>query len=558
MDKQVISSSILRRCVPVSAGILFVVVAVFCLYLPTLGNGFVNYDDPGYILDNPAIRVLDFNLLRWSFWGFHEQFYIPFTWLSLALDYHFWGLDPKGYHLTNNVLHAINAGLVTLLCREFLESLWVRQKNELMPDELRQPWILMACLAAGLAFGFHPLRVESVAWATERKDVLSAFFALSSLIAYVRYARERAESVNSSCWLWYLASIVLFLFSLLSKPMMVTMPAVLLLLDWYPLGRLTGKREILEVIKEKVPFIGLALCSLVIVLFSQLDGGVSFAEVSILSRLLLACKSIICYVFMMVWPSGLVPLYPHPGNEAALDKLEYVLSVVAVCSISVIAWRLAIKGNRKWLWVWCCFLITLLPVIGITQVGLQAMADRFTYIPAVFPTIVAMMLFLRIPSYCEAAGFKHSVAVSLVVFLFVLIVSAYTTISRNLMAVWFDSGTMWSRVIDIKPMEFAQAYHSRGYFYAERGEFEKALEDMNKSISVVKSKYPQKLPNAYMGRGVILMRMNRFQEAYDDFSKVKAIAQEPMPELEFYLSTVRNVLESERLQKNLLKTAPIR
>lgn len=509
---------------PCVASALIVAAIVYVVYLPTLGNGFVNFDDLGYILQNTAIRSLDINLLNWAFWGFHQQFYIPFTWVSFAVDYHFWGLDPKGYHLTNNFLHALNSGWVVLICRELIDVFQNRQQHDLISATCRESWKNVICLVAGLMFGLHPLRVESVAWATERKDVLSAFFLLPAMIAYIRFAREKSGKSNSTFNSWFVLSLCLFFFSLLSKPIMLGMPLVLLCFDWYPLNRLTNRKELLCAVKEKIPFLCLATLFLVLTLFSQLADGVPVERVSLVSRLLIAGKSLISYLKMMIWPSGLVPLYPHPGNAASLGRFEYVWPLVAICIISVIAMRLAVRNNRKWLWLWLYFLITLIPVLGVTQVGPQAMADRFTYLPAICPTVMAILLFFRIPFHFGSGDIKCLAVIGLIAVIILTVLCAYVTISRELMAVWRNSETMWSRVIEIKPMESADAYHHRGYFYADNGDYEKALDDMNSSIIVAETRQPHNLPDAYFARADILMKMNRPQEAYRDFAKTRELS----------------------------------
>lgn len=525
------------------SGLIMVVATVLWLYVPTVDNGFVNYDDYDYIVNNTPIHSLDMNLLRWSFGGIQQQFYIPFTWLSLALDYFFWGLDPKGYHLTNNILHALNSGWVTLLSIELVRLGQRRQQANYSEVSLHFRMIAVG-LAAGLIFGLHPLRVESVAWATERKDVLSAFFALPTLIAYLRYVSLQSEAAKSSALKWYFTALALFICSLLSKPMMVTMPAVLLLLDWFPLNRLTCRREVLQALKEKIPFALLSAGFLVVLLSAQLTEGVSLERVPLVSRLLLAFSSVFKYFWMHVWPAGLVPLYPHPGNEVYFDDLRYLAPVLFFAAVSMLAVRQACHDDRKWLWAWGYFLITLLPVLGFTQVGAQAMADRYTYLPCVLPTIlVAMLLYDAVHSSRLSRVSLVVVRIGIAAVLAGLLVG-YGAVSRNLIAVWRDSESLWSRVIEIRPMESADAYHHRGYFYADRGDYDRALEDLGKSIVVAELKQPHNLSYAYLGRGHVFMKLGRYQEAYEDFTRGIAVSAKPSEELHAAQLIARRLLET--------------
>jgi hypothetical protein len=197
------------------------------VYLPALQNEFVDWDDNVYIFDNPYIRSLDMAFFKWAFWGFHAANWHPLTWASHALDYAVWGLNPLGHHLTSISLHALNTFLVVALVTRLLDAYNTKQNRPALNDRM----VLIAAATTGLLFGLHPVHVESVAWVSERKDVLCALFFLLSLLSYLSYVSSNTQKT-------YLLSLGFFVLALLSKPMAVTLPVVLLILDWYPYGRI--------------------------------------------------------------------------------------------------------------------------------------------------------------------------------------------------------------------------------------------------------------------------------------------------------------------------------
>lgn len=327
--------------------------ACFAVYGQTLGFGFINLDDPGYVLDNPEVaRGLSWAGVRWAFTTFTECNWHPLTWLSLMADAQFYGFNAGGYHLTSLLLHGANCVLLFLWLRRATGALW---------------------RSAIVAFFFaaHPLHVESVAWISERKDVLSLFLCLLTLLAYSRYARQGKR-------VWYAASLALFAAGLAAKPMLVTLPILLLLTDVWPLERIT-QGSWRERLWEKAPFFALAGASAALTLVAQSAGHavVPYRLLSASERFgsaVTACALYLCETF---WPTRLGAYYPFWVGRPIWQPLAGLTLLVA---ITALAWRL--RAPARYVAVgWAWFLVALAPVIGIVQVGGQAMADRYTYLP---------------------------------------------------------------------------------------------------------------------------------------------------------------------------------
>jgi protein O-mannosyl-transferase len=331
-------------------------------FTPALQCDFVNFDDHIFTFNRQQVLAgLTMDGARWAFTTFDTGNWHPLTWLSLQLDASLWktpqgGLDPRGFHLTNVLLHAANAALLFLALRTLSGAFW-------------------RSAATALLFAVHPLRVESVAWIAERKDVLSVFFGLLALWAYAVYART--PSVRS-----YLAMALAFALSLMCKPMLVTLPCLLVVLDWWPLGRARTGRDFWRLAIEKLPLVGLAVaCALVTVRAQAEQAAIgSFEKYSLAVRLQNAVVSYAEYLSKTVWPAGLAVFYPHPGaNLAAWQVAGSVLLLTGLTAGAVVLRRRAPYLAVGWLW----YLGTLVPVIGLVQVGKQAYADRYSYFPQI-------------------------------------------------------------------------------------------------------------------------------------------------------------------------------
>lgn len=328
------------------------------LFLPSVQHNFLDYDDQYYVTENPAVQtgVTD-RSLAWAF-GFHAGNWHPLTWLSHMLDCSLYGLNPAGHHLTNILLHTASTVLLFLV----------------LSRATRAPW-RSASVAA--LFGWHPLHVESVAWIAERKDVLCAFFWMLTLLAYARYA-EASKVQSRKARIWYGGALVLFILALMSKPMAVTLPFVLLLLDWWPLERVRLK-PVFMLLLEKIPFFALSAAVCALTMQAQELAMVSTVGLTVAQRVTHALVAYAHYAGAMFVPRGLAVFYPY---RIGISAGEIVFAGGALALITLLALQFA--RQRPWLaagWFW--FLGTLVPVIGLVQVGDQAWADRYTYLPLI-------------------------------------------------------------------------------------------------------------------------------------------------------------------------------
>ncbi|HET6923128.1 MAG TPA: hypothetical protein VFI16_08270, partial [Anaeromyxobacteraceae bacterium] len=326
------------------------------------GFGFVAFDDPRYVLDNPHVRAgLSRDGIRWAFSATWAANWHPLTWLSLMLDVEAFGLDPGWMHRLNVLWHCADTVLLFLLLRSATGSAW------------------RPALVAAL-FGIHPLHVESVAWISERKDVLSAFFWLAAMAAWVSYARRP----GAGRYLLVAAAMVL---GLLAKPMVVTLPAVLLLLDLWPLGRADPSRPWRSwapgLILEKLPLLALSAASSAVTLAAQAGAMTGPFRLPLATRSGNALIAWVWYLWKSIWPASLAAFHPHrglePGGIPAWQVAGAASVLVAVSALVLWQWK-----RRPWLAVgWGWYLVTLLPVIGLVQVGRQGVADRYSYLPLV-------------------------------------------------------------------------------------------------------------------------------------------------------------------------------
>jgi hypothetical protein len=352
---------------------LALAVGTLLVYLPMLGHGFVNYDDPDYITNNPHVKAgLTWPGIVWAFQSSDASNWHPLTWISHMVDCQLFSLNPAGHHLTNLLFHTTNVLLLFLLLNQLTGALW------------------RSAFVAAL-FAWHPLHVESVAWASERKDVLSAFFWMLTLLAYTRYAEKLKVHPPSSdsgatrspkSKVFYFLALFLFACGLMSKPMVVTLPFVLLLLDFWPLQRFTIydlRFTITRLIGEKIPFFALTIASCIITRLVQGGALWSTASLHFSFRLANALMSYVRYISKMFWPTDLALIYPYPHH--------WPLAGVIIVTVLLVMWSVLFLWWAKrfpylavgWFW----YLGTLVPAIGLVQVGIQSMADRYTYLPGI-------------------------------------------------------------------------------------------------------------------------------------------------------------------------------
>lgn len=347
-------------------------------YGPVLSNGFVGLDDPTYILQNSHIKEgLTLSGIKWAFSSGYASNWHPVTWISHMLDIQLFGFNPGAHHAVSVFFHCCNAILVFVVLQQLTGAFW------------------RSAIVAAL-FAWHPTHVESVAWAAERKDVLSTLFFLLTLWCYSHYVqagvngKERRSGGSNHRGLYYFLALTFFAFGLMSKPMLVTLPCVLLLLDFWPLERLgdffgaaemAARRGYLRVVIEKIPFFALSLIASVITFFVQRAGGAvsSLATTPLAGRVLNAFVAYSRYLLKTIWPVDLAVFYPLPDHWSAGSILGSIALLLAV-SIIVFLRR---KDHPYLLVGWCWFVGTLIPTIGLVQVGSQSMADRYLYIPSI-------------------------------------------------------------------------------------------------------------------------------------------------------------------------------
>ena len=371
---------------------------------------------------------MNWGTIHWAFTAEEQGNWHPITWLSHAIDYQLFRQNPTGHHFTSLLIHAANAVLLFLLL-------------------LYASGRVGASLFVAALFAIHPINVESVAWVAERKNVLSTFFFFAALIAYCWYAR-------TPNWRRYLAFCALFVLGLMSKPMVITLPFVLLLLDYWPLGRIQGhpagklptpQSRLSTLIAEKLPLLGLSAASAVITMQAQRAGGAmrSTAQFSLGVRLENAVVAYAMYLWKMIWPSHLAPLYPHPGNS--LDTWQVGISALVLLTVTGVVLRF--RSRRYLLTGWLWFLGTLVPVIGLVQVGDQAMADRYAYIPLIG---IFVMIAWGAADLADSRqiGFSGRLIPALCVLL------ALSFVTRRQLEYWSSSYDLWTHALAVTDRNF--------------------------------------------------------------------------------------------------------
>ena len=499
-----------------------VALITFLVYLTALRNDFVNWDDDIYVYENPYIRSLTPAFFKWAFLNFHASYWSPLTWISHALDYAVWGLNPLGHHLTNNILHAANTFLVVFLVIRLLEAWKGKTTHSGLSPFVNERTMLIEAGTAGLLFGLHPVHVESVAWVAERKDLLCALFFLFSIIGYTNYACEAEPANNNRAPRffnkYYLVTIGFFILALLSKPMAVTLPVVLLVLDWYPFNRLRSSRAFRLALIEKLPFFALSLISSMLTVLAANKGGAMelMETVSLSTRVLVGFRSLVAYLGKMLWPLNLVPYYPYPKDASPLS-LEYFSAIVLVIGVTAACMVMA-KKQKLWLAVWGYYVVTLVPVLGIVQVGGQAMADRFTYLPSLSPFFVMGLAVARASVGISALG-KWRPMVKLFSSILALVVFAsLLSLTFRQIDKWQSSVVLWSYVIEKEPDRVPVAYNNRGLALKKSGRFDEAIADFEKTIALDPSRN-----KAYNNLGVLYLNAGLFDKSIEYFSKSIAI-----------------------------------
>jgi tetratricopeptide (TPR) repeat protein len=515
--------------------LLGLAIVTFGIYAQVIGHHFITFDDPTYIQENPMVnRGVTLAGLAWAFTTFYAGNWHPLTWIAHIIDSQLFGMFAGGHLLVNALIHAAN----TLLVFWFL----------LRTSHARWPSALVAAL-----FALHPLHVESVAWASERKDTLSTFFGLLALIAYTRYAE--APSIRRYEWV-----AIMLALGLLAKPMLVTWPFVMLLLDYWPLGRFQGSEvkdqpaprspggdrwsAVRRLVVEKIPLFALVAASAVVTTIAQSHGGGvrTFTEFPIALRLSNALVSYAKYLLRAFWPNDLAVYYPYIGTDIpAWQIIGAALLLVAVTAFCFFQRKIRPYLIVGWLW----FLGTLVPVIGLVQVGGQTMADRYFYIPSIGLFIAIVFGLANIAESRRVAPWLRAAIAD--VFLLVLAALTSAQIHR-----WSDSFTLFKYALTVAPPNvvvedcLGLAMHKNGQLDEAMPHFEKALQmrpdDYTALLTIGVTRFYQgrvpdaieyaqaairsqaDSPKAHNLLGMALAKQNRNETALDEVRRASELA----------------------------------
>jgi tetratricopeptide (TPR) repeat protein len=479
-----------RLDIAIAAGLA---VATLLVYGQVINHQFISLDDDLYISNNPMVtRGLTVEGIKWAFTTFHASNWHPLTWLSHMLDTQLFGLDAGKHLLVNALIHVLNSLLLYAIVRRMTGKLWA------------------SAMVAAL-FALHPLHVESVAWAAERKDTLSIFFGLLAVLAYLGY-------VEAVSWKRFAPVALMLGLGLLAKPMLVTLPFVLLLLDYWPLRRMqwspaesikTLPGTLLPLLREKLLLFALVAVSMIVTYLAQSRGGAvrALADQPLSLRVGNALISYAKYFLLTFWPGGLGVYYPF--SPANLPGWQILLAFLLLAAITILALRQAAK--RPYLLVgWLWFLGTLVPVIGIVQVGGQAMADRYHYLPSI--GLFIALVFAAAEWIERKAVPRAAVAAGAAILLLILGVRASTQVG-----LWRDSVSLFSHTLSVTSDNLVMEYNL-GHVLGRQGRPDEAVRHFAEAIRINPNYY-----DAHFNMGVTLAAQGRFVEALNSFEEALRI-----------------------------------
>jgi tetratricopeptide (TPR) repeat protein len=457
-----------------------------CVFLPTLKNDFVNFDDPIYVVENIHVNHgLTWAGLKWALYGTDGGLWLPLTWLSHMVDCQIYGIKPWGHHLTSVLIHGINTTLVFLWLRRMTGAMW-------------KSFVVAAF------WGLHPLRVESVAWLAERKDVLSALFWLLTLLVYTEYARNSETNLPAKRK-FYALTLVFFMLGLMAKPMLVTLPFILLLLDYWPLNRLNKKEKILWLFFEKFPLVILSgIFSIATFVIQKNEKFVAtFSQLSFSERIENAIVAYVRYIGKTFWPENLCVYYPYSDHWQAGIVFSAVVLLMFISSVFI--WQ---RRQHPYLLIgWLWFIGTLIPVIGLVQVGKQAIADRYTYIPQ-----IGLLFCIVWGVSALTAKWKwqrHGLSL-----MSIMAIAICVELTCRQIDFWKNSETLFRHAIAVTEKN-ALAYNNLGGALLANGQIDEAIENFQKALQV-NPNYTEahyNLGDAFLRRGQIDEAIQQFQKA---------------------------------------------
>jgi tetratricopeptide (TPR) repeat protein len=453
----------------------------FAVFGQTLTHEFIDFDDNDYVYENPVVaRGLTFKGIVWAF-SCHAANWHPLTWISHMLDCQLYGLHPAGHHLTNVLLHTGTVIALFLILRQMTGAVW-----------------RSAFVAA--VFAIHPLRVESVAWVAERKDVLSALFFMLTIGAYVRYALHPFSVAG------YGLVMLLFALGLMCKPMLVTLPVVLLLLDYWPLQRVEP-RKLSGLVLEKLPLLALSAASCVVTLLAQNKAIPSIESLSLPLRLDNALAASTAYLGQMVYPAGLAAFYPFPHNGLSVWAVARAGTLLAI--ISAVTW--GERQTRPWLlmgWLW--YLAMLLPVIGIIQVGMQAHADRYTCLPQIG-------IYVAVTWLAAEWGAKWRVGQAALGGLMTAVLAVLMVCAWKQTAYWKNNETLWTHALACTA-DNDTAHFNLGNALRQNGRLDDAITHYEKALQIAPH-----YAEAHSNLGMALFQKGSLDEAITHLQKAAQI-----------------------------------
>ncbi len=471
-----------------AAGVCFFLAAlVWLAFGQTIRHAFVNYDDGAYVYQNPYVLAgLTRRGILWALAYGEIGHWHPFTWFSHMLDCQLWGLRAGGHHLTNVLLHAAAAILLFLALRQMTGALW------------------RSAVVAAL-FAIHPQRVESVAWIAERKDVLSGVFFMLTLLAYVRYARKGPSLAR------YALVVILFALGLMSKGMLVTLPFLLLLLDYWPLGRLNleNRAQAWRLLVEKIPLFLLSAASCVMTSLSP-ERIAPALQMSLQARIENAVVSYVIYVKQMLYPVGLELPYFNPPGGFPLWQVGGALALLLAISIGVFIFR---KTHPYLIVGWLWYLGMMAPVIGLVQISYYARADRYTYLPHIGLSIMAIWGGAALFGRSRAGRYALGAAA-------LILIAALLPRTQAQTSHWRDSETLWTHVLQVDPRNHV-ALNNLGLVLADKGEIENAISHFEKALEI-----QPVYADAYNNIGTALSHTGRMREAIVQYEKALALGAE--------------------------------
>ena len=457
--------------------LILVVAATFVAFYPSLGNDFVNWDDVVYIMNNDMIRKLSFDNIIKIFSSFFMGNYHPFTLLSFAFDYSVFNLNSGGYHFHNLIIHLVNAVFV------YFVTWHLFKKNNLI------------AFIVSMLFAIHPMHVESVAWVSERKDLIYTMYFLLSMLAYIFYNKTGRNK-------YLLMSLVGFVFSLLSKAQAVTLPVVLLLIDYY-----FERKPSVKLFLEKAPFFALSLIfGIVAILAQKADDSINPVGISLVNSLFYAQYSIWVYLYKLLLPVKLTCLYNYPFTDNGGIPFYIYLSPSILILLAFVLYK-TYKNHKAIFFGSLFFLVVIFPVLQFLPVGQAIVAERYSYIPYIGLFVVVGVLFVQFRDSLKTSDKKNTLNYAGVGAILLLCILTF-----NRTKVWADSVSLWTDVMNKNPKCLA-AYVNRSYMNIQYKNYEKVIADCDKGLAIDSTHY-----KLYINKGTAFRHLGMYEEAVKEFT----------------------------------------